>query len=268
MKFSKLFQVKYGKKVRFSHYDPSFTAGFKKDQVEKILVKDIASIVDLEYRLYAEGERSLLIVLQAMDSAGKDGVIRHVMSGFNPQSCKVTAFKVPSAEEAAHDFLWRVHKAIPSKGEIGIFNRSHYEEVLVVRVHSLQPKKVWSRRYDEINAFEEFLAKNGVTILKFFLHISKDEQKKRLQARLDDTKKNWKLDPHDLKERKYWTDYMLAYEEVLSRCSTKRAPWFIIPANRKWFRNLAISRIIIEHLQAMEIKTPKPKFDLSNIVVK
>jgi PPK2 family polyphosphate:nucleotide phosphotransferase len=198
-----------------------------------------------------------------MDAGGKDGTIRHVMSGLNPQGCRVSSFKVPTEEELAHDYLWRIHRAVPGKGEIGIFNRSHYGDVLVVRVHNLVPKRVWSKRYDQINAFENILAENGVTIVKFFLHISKDEQKQRLQERLDDSSKHWKVSAADFEERKYWDDYTEAYEDVLSRCSTPWAPWYVIPANRKWFRNLAVAGILVSTLEDMDMRFPKSKLDLS-----
>jgi PPK2 family polyphosphate:nucleotide phosphotransferase len=190
------------------------------------------------------------------------------MTGLNPQGCRVTAFKRPSAEEAAHDFLWRAHRAAPERGQIGIFNRSHYEDVLVVRVHELVSKEIWSKRYDEINAFEQYLTDCNVTILKFFLHISKDEQRQRILERIDDPKRNWKLSPADFEERKYWEDYEKAYEVAVSRCSTKAAPWFIIPANKKWYRNLAVSRILAETLSSLDMKFPKPSFDLSRIRLK
>jgi PPK2 family polyphosphate:nucleotide phosphotransferase len=185
-----------------------------------------------------------------------------VMSGVDPQGCSVAQFKVPSAEEAAHDFVWRAHKAVPERGMWGIFNRSHYEDVLVVRVHNLVPKHVWKKRYDEINAFEKLLADNLVKILKFFLHISKKEQKRRFDERIADPKRNWKLSAADLAERKYWDEYITAYEEVLSRCSTKDAPWFIIPSNQKWFRNYAVSKIIVETLEGLDMKYPKPTIDV------
>ena len=187
------------------------------------------------------------------------------MTGLNPQNCRVTSFKVPSVEEAAHDFLWRIHKAAPARGETGIFNRSQYEDVLVVRVHNLVPKAVWSERYDQINEFEKLMSENGVTILKFFLHISKKEQLARLDARIEDPSRNWKISDADFKERKLWADYVEAYEAVLSQCSTSYAPWFIIPANKKWFRNLAVSQIIVETLERMDPKFPKPSVDLSKI---
>ena len=269
MNLTKEFLVKSGKKVKLARLNPNYTAGFKhREAAEQKLQENIARLTELQYLLYAEKKRSLLIVLQAMDAGGKDGTVRHVMSGLNPQSCRVTSFKQPSAEEMAHDYLWRIHNAMPEKGEIEIFNRSHYEDVLVVRVHNLVPKSEWSKRYDQINAFESVLAGNSVKIVKFFLHISKDEQKKRFQERLQDPTKNWKISPADFEERKYWDDYIEAYEDALSRCSTPEAPWFIIPANHKWFRNLAVSRIIVETLEAMDMKFPPPVCDVSKIVIK
>jgi PPK2 family polyphosphate:nucleotide phosphotransferase len=207
----------------------------------------------------------VLVVLQGMDTSGKDGTIRHVMTGASPQSCKVTSFKQPTSHELAHDFLWRVHQAVPEKGNIGIFNRSHYEDVLVVRVHKLVPKKIWAARYDEINRFEKYLAENGTTILKFFLHISKDEQKRRIEERIANPTKHWKLSPADIEERQYWDDYTEAYEDAISRCSTKYAPWFIIPANHKWFRNLAVSKILVEALEKMNPKYPTLELDIARM---
>jgi len=268
MKIHKQLVVKPGTRVRLSRHDPDETFGFNdRNKAADLLAENIERMAGLQYRLYAEGRRALLIVLQAMDAGGKDGIIRHVMSGLNPQGCRVTSFKVPSAEELAHDFLWRIHKAVPGRGEIGVFNRSHYEDVLIVRVHGLVPKAVWSDRYDQINRFEEILARNNVVIRKFFLHVSKDEQRERLEARLKDPEKNWKVNPKDFDERRLWGDYMEAYEEALTRCSTDHAPWFVIPANRKWFRNLAVSSIIRETLEAMNMKFPKPSCDLSRIRV-
>jgi PPK2 family polyphosphate:nucleotide phosphotransferase len=269
MKFSKEFAVKPGKKVKLSRYDPDYTAGFKdKSEAEELLQKKIARLDELQNLLFAERKHALLVVLQAMDSGGKDGTIRRVMSGVNPQGCKVTSFKAPSAEELSHDFLWRVHHAVPARGEIGIFNRSHYEDVLVVRVHEMVPRPVWSRRFEQINSFEEILAKNGVKILKFFLHISKDEQKQRLQERIEVPEKNWKVNPGDFDERKLWNQYMEAYQDALSRCSTERAPWFVIPANKKWLRNLAVSAIIVEALESLDMKFPAPPCDLSKLILK
>ena len=264
MKALKKLIIKPGKKVRLSDYDPEYTAGFKdKEAAENILKKNISSLSELQYHLQAENKRTLLIILQGMDTSGKDGTIRHVMSGSNPQDCQVTSFKIPSQEEYDHDFLWRIHKVIPPKGEIGIFNRSHYEDVLAARVHKIVPKSTWSLGYKQINNFEEMLVQNDVTILKFFLYISKGEQKERLEERLEDPKKNWKLSEEDFKERKHWNDYIEAYEDALSLCSTKSAPWFVIPSNKKWFRNLAVSQIIIEILKDMNIKFPSLTFNLS-----
>ena len=269
MRLDKRFAIVSRKRLKLNDFDPDDTAGFDKgDKADAHLKRNISRMEDLQYRLYAEGRRALLIVLQGMDASGKDGTVRHVMSGLDPQGCRVTSFKVPSAEEAGHDFLWRIHKAMPAHGEIGIFNRSHYEDVLVVRVHQLAPKSVWSARYDQINAFEKLMSDNGVTILKFFLHISKAEQRQRFEARLDDPIRNWKISPADFKERRRWNDYVEAYEAVLNRCSSSVAPWYVIPSNKKWFRNLAVSQIIVETLERMNPKFPKPSFDLSRIKVK
>lgn len=260
--------VKPGQKVHLADVDPGDTAPYKhKDEVQELLAADKKDLVKLQELLYAEGQHSLLVVLQAMDTAGKDATIRHVLSGVNPQGCFVTPFKVPTAEELAHDYLWRVHKVVPPKRMVGVFNRSHYEDVLVVRVHEMVPKDVWRQRYDQINAFEKHLAENGVTILKFFLHISKEEQKKRLQERLDDPEKHWKFSVGDLKERAIWDQYMAAYEDMLNRTSTPWAPWHLIPANRKWYRNLAVARVIVETLHNFEMKWPEPADDLTGVVI-
>ncbi|MBL7223875.1 MAG: polyphosphate kinase 2 family protein [Candidatus Brocadiae bacterium] len=269
MKMTERFQVRPGQKVDLRQYDPDFTAGLKsKTDARRRLKENIDRLAELQYLLYAENKHAVLLALQATDAGGKDGTIRHVMSGINPQGCRITSFKVPSAEEADHDFLWRIHKAVPGKGEIGIFNRSHYEDVLVVRVHDLVPRAVWSRRYAQINAFEKLLADNGVAILKFYLHISKAEQKARFEDRIREPRKHWKVNPKDLEERKLWDDYMAAYEAALSRCSPAHAPWFIIPANKKWFRNLAISEILVETLEGLDMKFPPPMCDVSKLVVK
>jgi len=266
---SKKLIVNPGTKVKLSDVDPGDTAGMKgKEDALEVVERNGPKLEELHALLGAENKRSLLIVLQGMDTSGKDGTIRHVMNGVNPQGCDVTSFKVPSAEELDHDFLWRIHKAVPPKGTIGIFNRSHYEEVLIVRVHSLVPRAVWSARYKQINRFEQQLSQNNVTILKFFLHISKGEQKKRLLERLADPTKNWKMSLQDLKERKLWTDYMEAYEDALTKCSSEWAPWFIIPADNKWFRDLAVSEIIVETLESLDMKYPKLSFNPRKIVVK
>lgn len=252
-------------KINLNDIDPADTHGYKKEDVPDLLAKNVERLSVLQYLLYAEGKRSLLIVLQGIDAAGKDGTIKHVMSGLNPQGVNVTPFKVPEGEEKRHDYLWRVHRAIPEYGHMGIFNRSHYEEVLVVRVHNLVPKGIWSQRYDQINDFERMLSANGVRIIKFLLYISKDEQAKRFHTRLDDKTKNWKFSPDDVKERGYWDDYIAAYNDVLRRCSTDDAPWFVIPSNRKWFRNLAVSQIVLDTLESMDLKYPKATADLKSI---
>jgi PPK2 family polyphosphate:nucleotide phosphotransferase len=268
MNLTQEFIVKPGKKVKLADHDPDYTARFRsKATAAQAVEKNIGRMASLQQLLYAESGHAMLIVFQAMDAGGKDGTIRHVMSGLNPQSCKVTSFKVPTVEEAHHDFLWRIHKAVPAWGEIGIFNRSQYEDVLIVRVHKLVSKSIWSKRYGMINDFERELAQNNTRILKFFLHISKDEQKKRFEERLKDPEKNWKLSQPDFEERKYWDDYQAAYEDALAKCSTDWAPWFVIPADKKWFRNLAVSQIIVEALEDMGLKYPKASFDLSKVVI-
>jgi PPK2 family polyphosphate:nucleotide phosphotransferase len=267
--FADKLRIQPGTKVRLDRFDPDETFGFKKGSESKKLTEKAIERLDLlQSLLYADNKRALLILLQGMDAAGKDGTVRAVMSGVNPQGCHVTSFKVPSHEESEHDFLWRAHLAAPERGQIGIFNRSHYEDVLVVRVHNLVPKEVWKKRYSQINIFEELLAENNVTILKFFLHISKDEQKKRFQERLDDPAHQWKISPADFAERKFWDQYVEAYEEALTKCSTATAPWYIIPANHKWFRNLAISKIVAQTLEDFHMKFPKPAFDLSQYKIK
>jgi PPK2 family polyphosphate:nucleotide phosphotransferase len=267
--FTSELAVKPGHKVKLAKYDPGETLGWKKDHHTKAsLDKTLKRIDELQYVLYAERKRAVLVVLQGLDAAGKDGTIRHVMSGVNPQGCPVTSFKVPSPEEAAHDFLWRVHKAVPGFGDIGIFNRSHYEDVLVVRVHNLVPRKVWSERYGQINRFEKNLRENNVKILKFFLHISKQEQKRRLLERLDDPNKRWKISQSDFNERMFWDHYQEAYEDALAKCTTPEAPWHIIPSDKKWFRNLAVSHIIAEALEEMHLKFPEPSIDIKKLKIK
>jgi PPK2 family polyphosphate:nucleotide phosphotransferase len=266
MNYLQKFTVVPGSKVNLKKIDPSFKGGHESHKAASDEIahyqEELRGLQDL---LYAERRHSLLICLQALDTGGKDGAINHVLGAMNPQGCRVAAFKQPSAEELAHDFLWRAHKAAPARGEVVIFNRSHYEDVLVVRVHNLVPEKIWSRRYDQINDFEKSLAANGTHILKFFLHISKQEQLKRFKERLDDPAKRWKISEADYKERGFWGDYAAAYEDALSRCSTEHAPWFIIPSNHKWFRNLAIARIVVEHLQSLHMKYPKPTVDIEHI---
>ncbi len=262
MNFARKLMVKPGSKVNLARFDPDNTLGYEHDEkTEAKLATTLKRLDRLQYVLYATKKKALLVVLQAMDAGGKDGTIRHVMTGVNPQGCRVTSFKQPTPEELAHDFLWRIHAAVPARGMLGIFNRSHYEDVLVVRVHGLVPKKVWKARYDQINEFEQFLDDNGVKILKFFLHISKDEQKKRFEERLTDPRKYWKFGAADLKERELWDQYQEAYEAALERCSTKSAPWFVIPANHKWFRNLAVSRIVLETMEEFDMQMPAPAFN-------
>ncbi len=260
------FKVAPGSKVKLKRIDPSFKGGHENHKAaEKEISHYQQKLRELQDLLYSERKHSLLICLQALDTGGKDGVIKHVLGSMNPQGCRVAAFKQPSAEELAHDFLWRVHKAAPAQGEVVIFNRSHYEDVLIVRVHNLVPKKIWSRRYDQINRFESELVAHGTQILKFYLHISKEEQLKRFKQRLDDPAKQWKISEADYKERDFWEDYVAAYEEALSRCSTERAPWFIVPADHKWFRDLAIARIVVEHLESLKMNYPKPTVDIEHI---
>jgi PPK2 family polyphosphate:nucleotide phosphotransferase len=255
-----------GRKVSLEKIDPTDDLGFRdRAKAEALLRKNLLHIEDLQYRLFAEGRRSLLVVLQAMDAAGKDGAIRKVFSAFNPQGCRVTPFKAPTGEELAHDFLWRIHRAAPARGEVAVFNRSHYEDVLVVRVRGLAPKAVWSRRYEQINRFESLLMENGTTVVKLFLHISKEEQRERLEARLNDPSRRWKFARADLEERRYWKDYQAAYEEVFRRCGTSSAPWYVIPANRKWVRNVAISGLLVQILEGLDIRMPEPRENLKGI---
>ena len=263
------YRVKPGSTVHLKEWDPNDHALFDggKKAGKAALPALNARLETLQELMYAEGKHRLLIVLQAMDTGGKDGTIRHVFEGVNPQGVKVASFKRPTAEELAHDYLWRVHKHVPGNGEITIFNRSHYEDVLVVRVHNLVPQDVWQRRYKQISAFEKLLADEGTTILKFFLHIDLDEQKERLQARLDEPEKRWKFAKGDLAERKLWPDYIRAYEDALAKTSTDYAPWYVIPANRKWYRNLLISQIIIDKLESLEMRYPEAEEGLADIVI-
>ncbi len=265
--FLERFQVKPGRKVRLKDFDPDYQKHpYRNDpKLKDHLAATLARLAELEVRLYAEAKQSLLIVLQALDAGGKDGTIRRVFSGLNPQSCRVASFKRPSSLELRHDFLWRIHEAVPGKGEIGIFNRSHYEDVLVVRVHKLVPPAVWRKRYRHINNFEEHLVESGTQILKFFLHISKEEQRQRLQARLDDPEKHWKIEASDFEERRRWDDYQEAFEDALGRCSTPWAPWYVIPANRRWLRDWAVAQILVDKLEQMNPQFPPPKVDVSKL---
>ncbi len=236
-------------------------------EARKLIEKNALEMADLARCLYAENRRSILLVLQGMDTAGKDGTIRSVMRGLNPRSCQVVSFKKPSEEELDHDFLWRIHKHTPRKGNIGIFNRSHYEDVLVVRVHDLVPRNVWKRRYDLINDFENLLTENGTIIVKCYLHISKEEQRERLQARIDEPRSRWKFNPADLEERKLWSQYQQAYEDALIKCNTRNAPWYIIPADQKWYRNLVVSNLVRETMKELNPKYPEANQEFADITV-
>ena len=266
MNESERFRVTPGSRVKLSDVDPAFK-GHHTDHAAATaeLQHYTERLRALQELLYADGRHSLLICLQAMDTGGKDGVINHVLGAMNPQGCRVAHSRRPSPEEAAHDFLWRAHRDAPARGEVVIFNRSHYEDVLVVRVHELIDKTVWMERYARINEFERNLADDGVAILKFYLHISSEEQLARFKARLEDPSKHWKISVADYAERKFWPQYQRAYEDALSRCSTGHAPWYVIPGNHKWFRNLAIARIVVERLEAMNLKYPAPAADLAEI---
>jgi PPK2 family polyphosphate:nucleotide phosphotransferase len=257
--FRDALRVKPGSRVRLADSDHGKTHGWDEDDAEKEIGEQLDRLAKLQDRLWAEAKHAVLVVLQGIDAAGKDGTIKKVMTAFNPQGSPVTAFKVPSAEELAHDYLWRVHKATPRKGEIGIFNRSHYEDVLVVRVHELVPKSAWSARYEQINAFERHLSENGTAILKFFLAIDKDEQRERFQARYDEPNKRWKFSMGDLAERALWDDYQVAFDDMLSKTSTDVAPWYVIPANHKWFRDLAVSTILADTID--DLKPAYPPVD-------
>ncbi|SEO58669.1 polyphosphate kinase 2 family protein [Trujillonella endophytica] len=262
------YRVEPGEGVRLADVDPDESEHYAK---QKDVLPELEStrdrIAELQSRLYAENRRSLLLVLQALDTGGKDGTIKHVFQGVNPQGCQVWSFKAPSAEEIAHDFLWRYHQRVPSRGLIGIFNRSHYEDVLVVRVKGLVPEDVWRPRYAVINQFEQSLTLSGVTVLKFYLHISKDEQKRRLESRLADPDKRWKFSANDLRERRHWDAYMTAFEEAIATTSTEYAPWYVVPANNKWYRNLVIARTIADTLEAMDPRYPEPEEGLDAAVV-
>jgi PPK2 family polyphosphate:nucleotide phosphotransferase len=267
-RLAKPFRVTNGDKFRLKDFDPADTNGVKsKEHAETILERRVGLLSQMQEKLYAQDRWALLVILQALDAAGKDGVIKHVMSGVNPQGCEVFSFKAPSNEELDHDFLWRTHNRVPERGRIGIFNRSYYEEVLVVRVHptflkaekipdSLVTKRIWEERYEDINGFERYLSRNGVAIRKFFLHVSKKEQKKRFLERLEDSKKNWKFSMADVTERGYWKDYQEAFEEMIRRTATKHAPWYVVPADNKWFTRLIVASAIIEALDQLDLAFP------------
>ncbi len=268
-KFSKPYRVEHGKKFRLKNYDPADTAKLhSQERAEELLAQGIARMAELQDKLYAQDRWGLLLIFQAMDAAGKDGVIKHVMSGLNPQGCQVYSFKTPSAEELDHDYLWRTMKCLPERGRIGIFNRSYYEEVLIVRVHPeilanermpapLVTKNIWQERFQDICSFERYLSRNGLVIRKFFLNVSKKEQKKRFLDRLQQPEKNWKFSTADLQERERWDDYMTAYEETIANTATPRAPWFVIPADNKWFTRLAVAAAIVDTLDGLNLSYPK-----------
>jgi PPK2 family polyphosphate:nucleotide phosphotransferase len=268
-KLANPYRVENGKKFRLKDFDPEDTGNIhSKSHAEKLLAKGIADMSDLQDKLYAQDSWAVLLIFQAMDAAGKDGAIKHVMSGVNPQGVQVYSFKAPSPEELNHDYLWRTMQRDPERGRIGIFNRSYYEEVLVVRVHhelmknerippELVTKDVWKERFEDINAFERYLSRNGIVIRKFFLNLSKKEQKKRFLARLDEPEKNWKFSASDIHERKYWDDYMNAYEDMIAHTASKHAPWYLIPADNKWFSRLAVAAAIVDALDDLKLSYPK-----------
>jgi len=260
-------RIEPGSRVDLRKLDPSDTHGWSKGRASDELARGLERLRSLQERIWAEHRHKVLVILQGIDASGKGGTIEHVVGAMNPAGCPVTSFKVPTALELDHDYLWRVHARTPGRGEIAVFDRSHYEDVLVVRVRSLVPRTVWSRRYDQINAFERLLTDEGTTIVKFFLFIDRDEQRERFQARLDDPDKRWKFRLGDLDERKLWDDYVEAFEAALSRCSTAEAPWYVIPANRKWFRNLAVADILAETLEQLDPRYPEPAEDLTGVVI-
>jgi PPK2 family polyphosphate:nucleotide phosphotransferase len=259
--------VKEGKKINLKKFDTSYKGEYKdRKKAEKELPKYLKRLFDLQYKLYADNRYGLLTVLQGIDAAGKDGICRHVMSALNPQGAKVWSFKKPSAEEIDHDYLWRIHQRAPNYGEIGVFNRSHYEDVLVVRIKDIVPKKVWKRRYTEINMYERYLHDNNIHVVKFFLYISKEEQEERFLARLLDSKKNWKFSDADLKERQNWDGYIEAFEDMLNKTSTWYAPWYVIPADHKWFRNICVAKILVDELEKLDLKWPDASDATKNLV--
>lgn len=257
-----------GKKINLHRLNPNYDGSINEKDLENIVRQHLKKrMYEFQYKLYAEKKDALLIVLQGLDTAGKDSTIRHVISTFNPLSCRVTSFKEPTIEELSHDFLWRIHKRVPSKGEIAIFNRSHYEDIIQPRVHKTTKTSNWSQRYRHINEFERYLSENRTKIIKFFLYISKEEYKKRIEERLKDPTKQWKISERDIIDRKFFSSYMVAYQDFISRSSNKWAPWYIIPANKKWFRNFAVGLIIVNTLERMKPRFPKPLFDQSKLTI-
>ncbi len=263
------YRIAPGSTVDLAAIDTRDTSGFDggKAEAKSELKRLVGRLAELQHLMWAQDKHKLLVVFQAMDSGGKDGTIRRVFGGVNPQGVRVTNFKAPTAEELAHDYLWRVHRHTPGNGEIAVFNRSHYEDVLIVRVLGLVPAQRWARRYDHIRAFEQLLVDEGTTILKFYLHISKDEQKERFQERLSDPTKNWKFNPNDLDHRGRWDDYMAAFEAAFEQTSTEDAPWYVVPADRKWYRNVVIARTIVDTLERLEMRYPEPEVDVSQYVI-
>lgn len=256
-----LLRIAPGSRFRMRDAAAERSWGWSREEAELATAENLARLGELQYKMYADGRFALLVVLQAIDGGGKDSTIRRVFSAFNPQGCSVTSFKVPSEEERRHDFLWRIHRHVPPRGEVGVFNRSHYEDVLVVRVERLVPEAVWSRRYEQINAFEAMLAANDTRVVKIFLQISRDEQKRRFEERLAERSKQWKFDPADLDKRARWEDYRAAFEAAISRCSTAVAPWYVVQADRKWFRDFAVSQLLRQELEQLPLRWPSPDFD-------
>ena len=264
-RFVKDFQVAPGSSVHLRDFEPDYKGDYNKHRATKKVEELRQKMGDLQQRLFAERKRSLLIVLQALDAGGKDGVIKHVIGSMSPDGCRVANFKEPTQQELAHDFLWRIEAQTPAKGEVAIFNRSHYEDVLIVRVHNLVPKSTWSQRYEQINDFERRLISGGTKILKFFLHISKQEQLQRFEQRLDDPAKRWKISEADYSEREHWDNYQRAYEDVFAKCNTRDAPWFVIPSDHKWFRDLAVSEIVVSTMESMNFQVPQPTVNIDVI---
>jgi PPK2 family polyphosphate:nucleotide phosphotransferase len=257
-----------GIRFRMRDADAARSFGWEREAAELATAENLRRLGELQYKMYADGRHAMLVVLQAIDGGGKDSTIRRVFSAFNPQGCTVTAFKAPTSTELSRDFLWRVHAAVPPKGSVAVFNRSHYEDVLVVRVDGLAPQAVWSARYDRINEFERLLADSGTRVVKVFLQISRDEQKLRFQQRLDERAKQWKFDPDDLRKREQWAEYRAAFEAALSRCSTAWAPWYAVPADRKWFRDLAVSQILLQEFEQLPLRWPTPAYDPRSIQIR
>jgi PPK2 family polyphosphate:nucleotide phosphotransferase len=260
--------IRIESKIRLKDFDPEFHEGLGKEETQEETTKLCMRVGELQQRLFANASHAVLIILQGMDTSGKDGTTRRVLEFVNPAGVQVTYFKVPTLEELAHDFLWRIHKAEPRRGNIGVFNRSHYEDVLVVRVLNLQPRKVWESRFEQINAFEKVLVKNKIIPLKFFLHISREEQKDRLQARLRDPTKNWKFDLSDLEMRAHWKEFQVAYEDAINECNSSRAPWHIVPANHKWYRNYIVAQTVVNALEKLKLQWPEPKIDVDRFRIK